>query len=91
MPFPSYAIPGQPDLGRKRQKAKRLAQEDIANLPNWSKNWTPEQMETYVDDALDDLTSLASAKAILKDVLPKMAWMCGALRDYMLLKQEEDQ
>ena len=82
MPFPVNAIPGQTNFARKREKSKRLARENIQNLPNWAKNWTPDEMETYVNDTVTDLTSA-------KLVLSKLAWMVGALRDYMHLKQEE--
>lgn len=83
MPFPVDAIQGQASFTRKQQKAKRLVQEEIQTLPNWMKNWTPDEMEAYVDT---NVTDLASAKL----VIAKLAWMCGALRDFMLLKQEED-
>ena len=83
MPFPIDAIVGKASLAREQQKAKRLVQEDISGLPNWAKNWTPDQMEAYVET---NVTDLASAKLVLE----KLAWMCGALRDYMLLKQGED-
>jgi hypothetical protein len=83
MPFPVEAIPGQPSLPRTQKKAKRLAQENLPNLPNWVKNWTPDEMEAYVET---NVTDLASAKLVLQ----KLAWLCGALRDYMLLKQEGD-
>lgn len=89
MPLPSNAIVGQTSHARTQAKAKRRAKEDFTNLPNWAKNWTPEQMENYVDTALDGITDLASARTILKNILPKIAWMEGALRDFMLLKQEE--
>lgn len=83
MPFPADAIPGQASLARKREKAKRLAGEDTQNLPNWAKSRTPDEMETYVNENVTDMAS-----AIL--VMSKLAWMAGALRDYNLLKQEDD-
>ena len=89
MPDVIGAITGQASLSRQREKAKRLVLEDFTSIPNWAKNWTPTEMETYVDTALDGITDLASARTILKNILPKMAWMEGALRDFMLLKQEE--
>ncbi len=89
MPDIANAILGVTDHVRVQQKAKRLVQADIANLPNWAKNWTPQQMHDYVETQLDGITDLASAKTILKVILPKMAWMDGMLRDFMLLKQEE--
>lgn len=89
MPNPNSAIPGQASLSRQQKKAKRLAQEGFSDIPPWAKTWEPWQMENYVDIALDGITDLDSAKTILKNILPKMAWMCGALRDYMLLKQGE--
>ena len=83
MPNIQDAITGQDDLHRKRIKAQRTAKEGFQNIPAWARNWTPEEMETYVNEQVTDLTSA-------KLVISKLAWMCGALRDYMLLKQEGD-
>ncbi len=83
MPSITNAIPGQASVARIREKAKRLVQEDIPNIPEWAKNWTPAEMEAYVNGNVSDL---ASAKLVIS----KLAWMCGALRDFMLLKQEEN-
>ena len=81
MPLLDNAIPGVPSFEREKKKAQRMSQEDFANAPEWARNWTPEEMEGYVNA---NVTDLASAR----QVISKLAWMCGALRDYMLLKQE---
>lgn len=88
MPDIANAIPGVASFAREQAKAERLAGENFSDIPNWAKNWTPEEMETYVYDALAGITDLASAVTILQNILPKMAWMSGALRDYARLKRE---
>jgi hypothetical protein len=62
MPFPANAIPGQPSIGRKRQKEKRLAEQDFSNLPDWM-FWNKTQMDAYIDD---NINNLAEAKVVLK-------------------------
>ena len=88
MPNIANAILGVPSFEREKMKAQRKASEDFTNLPDWAKNWTPEEMRDYVDTQLDTIDSLATAKTVLKQILPRVVWMEGMLRDFMLLKRE---
>jgi hypothetical protein len=62
MPFPADAIKGKADIRRKREKERRLAEQEFSTLPNWM-FWDKVQMDTYIDE---NVNNLAEAKVVLK-------------------------
>ena len=61
MPDIQDAITGQDDLHRKRKREKRLAEQEIKDLPDWI-FWNKAQMDTHIDS----ISNLAEAKIVLK-------------------------
>ena len=84
MPNIDYAIQGQDSLERKRHRLAEEADNQIAELPNWMKNWTKERGEEYLD-TLD-----FSSPAVIKNVFKKLWSMCVILRDKNQLYHDED-